>query len=77
MADILFVTMDAGGNVPAMLGVAAAIADHSHRVRLCGHARSRGEVERAGLHFPGYQSARAWDSTRKQSALKRCPCSTT
>jgi UDP:flavonoid glycosyltransferase YjiC (YdhE family) len=73
MKDILFVTMDGGGNVPPMLGVAAALADQGHRVRLVGHACLRGQVERAGLTFQAYQGVKAWDSTREQSALRWAP----
>lgn len=73
MANILFVTMDGGGNVPPMLGVATATAGQGHRVHVAGHAQLRGEVERAGLRFQPYQSARAWDSTREQSALQWLP----
>ena len=73
MADILFVTMDGGGNVPPMLEVAAAVANQGHRVRVAGHARLRDEVERAGLPFHGYANAREWDSTREQSPLHWVP----
>ena len=73
MADIVFVTMDGGGNVPPMLEVAAAVANQGHGVRVAGHARLRGEVERAGLPFRGYANAWDWDSTREQSALHWVP----
>jgi UDP:flavonoid glycosyltransferase YjiC (YdhE family) len=73
MADILFVTMDGGGNVPPMLGVAAAVAARGHRVRVLGHERLRVEVERAGLPFLAYATAREWDSTREQSAVMWVP----
>lgn len=73
MADVLFVTMDGGGNVPPMLGVAGALAAPGHRVRVVGHERLRAEVERTGLPFHAYDRARDWDSTREQSALKWVP----
>lgn len=65
MADVLFVTMDGGGNVPPMLGVAGALAARGHRVRIIGHERLRAEVERTGLPFHAYDRAREWDSTAR------------
>lgn len=69
MADVLFVTMDGGGNVPPMLGVAAAVAARGHRVRVLGHERLRVEVERAGLPFLAYVTAREW--TRRANTARR------
>lgn len=69
MADVLFVTMDGGGNVPPMLGVAAAVAARGNRVRVLGHERLRVEVERAGLPFLAYVTAREW--TRRANTARR------
>lgn len=73
VAEILFVTMDGGGNVPPMLAVARAVAARGHRVRVAGHACLRDEVIRSGLPFTAYGKAREWDSTREQSALRWVP----
>lgn len=37
VCDVVFVTMDGGGNVPPMLSVAARVAGRGHRVRIVGH----------------------------------------
>lgn len=73
MADILFVTMDGGGNVPPLLAVAAAVSARGHRVRVAGHECLSGEVGRAGLRFEAYRGVRPWDSTREQSPLRWVP----
>ncbi|KHO18183.1 glycosyltransferase [Mycolicibacterium setense] len=71
--NVLFVTMDGGGNVPPMVGVARAVADRGDRVRVIGHESLRREVERAGLAFWAYPTARPWDSCREQSPLRWVP----
>ncbi len=70
MAELLFVTMDAGGNVPPMLGIAAAAARAGHSVRVLGHARLREAVAGYGLELVAYRGIRAWDATREQSVLR-------
>ncbi|WP_166906920.1 glycosyltransferase [Mycobacterium sp. DL440] len=71
--NVLFVTMDGGGNVPPMLGVARAVADRGDRVRVIGHECLRREVESVGLAFWAYPTARPWDSCREQSPLRWVP----
>ncbi|MHC9295125.1 glycosyltransferase [Mycobacterium sp. LTG2003] len=73
MTDVLFVTMDGGGNVPPMLGVAGAVAGHGHRVRVVGHTCLREQVERAGLEFQAYRRVRDWDSRREQNPIRWVP----
>lgn len=72
-ADFLFVTMDGGGNVPPLLGVAAAVAGRGHRVHVLGHPRLRDAVERAGLQFVPYSKARPWEPQAEKSALQWVP----
>lgn len=71
--NVLFVTMDGGGNVPPMLGVAGEVARDGHRVQVIGHKCLRDEVDRAGLPFRSFVNARAWDSHCEQSALSWVP----
>ncbi|OMC05272.1 hypothetical protein A5733_20170 [Mycobacterium sp. NS-7484] len=71
--NVLFVTMDGGGNVPPMLAVAGAVAASRHRVHVIGHETLRHQVENAGLAFKAYPTARDWDSHREQSALSWVP----
>ena len=72
-ADFLFVTMDGGGNVPPLLGIAAAVAGRGHRVHVLGHPRLRDAVERAGLQFVPYDKARPWEPQAEKSALLWVP----
>lgn len=73
VGDFLFVTMDGGGNVPPLLRIAAAVSDRGHRVSVLGHARLGDVVNRAGLPFESYQTARPWDPSGEQSALRWVP----
>ena len=70
MADILFVTMDAGGNVQPMLGVAQAVAAMGHDIRVVGHESLRAEASRYGVDLIAYRSVRQWDSLKVQSPLR-------
>lgn len=72
-ADVLFVTMDGGGNVPPLLAVASVVAAAGHHVRVAGHACLADDVTRSGLPFEPYRHARPWDSAREQSPLKWVP----
>ncbi|WP_026303391.1 glycosyltransferase [Jongsikchunia kroppenstedtii] len=73
MADLLFVTMDAGGNVPPMLGIARATAARGHRVRLLGHERLRARVEAEELELTPFKQTRRWDASHEQSVLRWAP----
>ncbi|MDG4667512.1 nucleotide disphospho-sugar-binding domain-containing protein [Mycobacterium sp. 236(2023)] len=73
MADVLFVTMDGGGNVPPLLAVASAVAAGGHSVRVAGHECLDADVTRAGLPFAPYRTARRWDSRQAQSPLRWVP----
>ncbi|WP_165606765.1 glycosyltransferase [Mycolicibacterium iranicum] len=72
-SDVLFATMDGGGNVPPLLAVASAVKAAGHRVRVAGHACLADDVTRAGLPFEPYRHARPWDSAREQNPLKWVP----
>ena len=53
MTDVVFATLDAGGNVPPLLGIAEEVARRGHRVRVLGHEQQRASFEKAGLEFHG------------------------
>lgn len=58
---ILAGTVDAGGNFPPTLEILRELAGRGHAVRVLGHTIQREAVERAGLRFEPWSSARHWD----------------
>lgn len=70
MSRIVLATLDAGGNVPPVLGIGAALLRQGHEVFVIGHPAQRSAVEASGLAFTGYTSARAWSPTADKSTLR-------
>ena len=70
MTDVVFATLDAGGNVPPLLGIAEEVARRGHRVRVLGHEQQRATFEQAGLEFHGYRDVAPWDPTAPMSTLE-------
>ncbi|TQF75081.1 glycosyltransferase family 1 protein [Rhodococcus spelaei] len=70
MSEILLVTLDAGGNVPPMLGIGRELARRGHRVRVLGHERQRTAVESDGLAFRPYRRSPPWSSAEAKSNAK-------
>ena len=69
MTDVVFATVNAGGNVPPLLRIAAEVARRGHRVRVLGHEPQRTTFERAGLEFHAYRDPEPWDPTTPQSTF--------
>ncbi len=69
MTDVVFATLDAGGNVPPLLRIAEEVAQRGHRVRVLGHEQQRAPFEKAGLEFHGYRDVVPWDPAAPLSAL--------
>jgi UDP:flavonoid glycosyltransferase YjiC (YdhE family) len=69
MSNLLFATWDGGGNVPPLLGIAAALQGRGHTVRVVGHSRQAATVGAAGLPFAAYRTARPFTSQRNNSPL--------
>ena len=67
--DVVLATLDAGGNVPPMLGVGQELARRGHRVRVLGHPQQRPTFEAAGLEFHPYVNATPWDPIEPKSTL--------
>lgn len=63
MGNVLFVTLDGGGNLPPALGIASELRRRGDRVRFLGHAVQRSEIEAGGFGFEAYASARPWSSS--------------
>ena len=70
MTDVVFATVDAGGNVPPMLDIAAEVARRGHHVRVLGHEQQRATFEKAGLEFHPYSDPEPWDPTAQKSTLE-------
>jgi UDP:flavonoid glycosyltransferase YjiC (YdhE family) len=67
--DVVLATLDAGGNVPPMLGVGLELVSRGHDVRVLGHPQQRATFESAGLDFHPYAHATPWDPMAPKSTL--------
>ena len=70
MSTILFVTIDAGGNVPPALAIARELQARGHRIVFLAHAQQKGVIEEAGFGFTAFTEARAWDHSKPSSAMR-------
>jgi UDP:flavonoid glycosyltransferase YjiC (YdhE family) len=70
MTDVVFATLDAGGNVPPLLGIAEEVARRGHQVRVLGHEQQRSTFEKSGLEFYAYRDVAPWDSAEPMSTLE-------
>ncbi|MFZ0142228.1 MAG: glycosyltransferase [Aeromicrobium sp.] len=70
MTDVVFATLDAGGNVPPLLGIAEEVARRGHRVRVLGHEQQRTRFEAAGLEFHGYRDVAPWEPSAPMTTLQ-------
>jgi UDP:flavonoid glycosyltransferase YjiC (YdhE family) len=69
VSDVLFITWDGGGNVPPALGIAAALQDRDHAVRVMGHPAQDRQVKAAGLDFTAFHTARPFTAVGKNTPL--------
>ena len=69
MSQIVIATLDAGGNVPPIIGIGRALVADGHDVCVIGHPAQRGVFEAAGLGFTPYTAGRPWSPTAKKSTL--------
>ena len=67
--DVVLATLDAGGNVPPMLGIGVELGSRGHDVRVIGHPQQRGTFEAAGLDFHAYAHAAPWDPVAPKSTF--------
>ena len=65
----LFVTVDAGGNLPPELGVASELTRRGVHVQFLGHAAQRAAIERAGFGFTPYPTATTFDPLHGQGMV--------
>lgn len=65
--DALFVTLDAGGNLPPALGIAREIVRRGGTARFLGHEPQRATIEHAGFRFESVRRGRPYDSAAPRS----------
>jgi UDP:flavonoid glycosyltransferase YjiC (YdhE family) len=65
----LFVTADAGGNLPPALGIAAEVVRRGGHARFLGHEPQRAAIERAGFAFDPVQLGRPYDAAEPRGTL--------
>lgn len=69
MRRALFVTLNAGGNLPPALGIAAELKRRDTEVRFLGHAPQREGIEAAGFRFEPYRRGRDYDASTPRRTL--------
>lgn len=69
MTRALFVTLNAGGNLPPALGIATELRRRGGEVRFLGHAPQRERIEAAGLRFQPYLRGREYDASKPRRTL--------
>lgn len=67
MSAVLFVTCDAGGNVPPVLAAAQEMQSRGHDVRVMGHTVQQGAVSARELPFTGFATARPFRGAKGNS----------
>jgi UDP:flavonoid glycosyltransferase YjiC (YdhE family) len=67
--EALFVTIDAGGNLPPALGIAREIVRRGGGALFLGHEPQRAAIEGAGFPFEPVQQGLAYDSAAPRSTL--------
>ena len=67
--DALFVTADAGGNLPPELGIAREIVRRGGTARFLGHQGQRRAIKSAGFDFEPFRRGRSYDPVAPRSTL--------
>lgn len=65
----LFVTLNAGGNLPPALGIAGELQRRGGEVRFLGHAPQRARIEAAGFRFRSSGRGRDYDASKPRRTL--------
>ena len=66
---VLFVTMDGGGNLPPLLGIAREVQRRGGTARGLGNRTQRAAIESAGLEFIGMTAGREYDAKAPRSTI--------
>jgi UDP:flavonoid glycosyltransferase YjiC (YdhE family) len=67
---VLFVTVDAGGNLPPALGVARELERRGGTARFLGHEIQRSAIEQAGFRFDALRTGRDYDASAPRGTLR-------
>lgn len=67
MSSFLFVTVDAGGNVPPVFAIGGELLRRGHRVRVLGNERQRAAFELLGFEFTAFERMPRWEPTMAKS----------
>src|SRR4051812_27678321 len=70
MANILFLTLDAGGNVPPALAIAGELTRRGHRVRFLAAPSQVPRLAARGIDAMPYRHARNWTPAVRATALR-------
>jgi UDP:flavonoid glycosyltransferase YjiC (YdhE family) len=73
MSTFLFVTIDAGGNVPPAIQIGRDLLARGHRVRFLGHERQRAALTAAGFEFSAFGRMPHWDPTEIRPVHRDLP----
>ncbi|MFB8369704.1 glycosyltransferase [Pseudarthrobacter sp. NPDC055928] len=71
MANFLFSTLDAGGNVPPAVGIAGELVRDGHRVRFLGNRQQAGQIEAVGAEFRAYDGSFRMTPAEHMSTLQQ------
>jgi UDP:flavonoid glycosyltransferase YjiC (YdhE family) len=66
----LFVTVDAGGNLPPALGIARELERRGGTARFLGHEIQRSAIERSGFRFDALRNGRDYDASVPRGTLR-------
>ena len=70
MSRILFVTIDAGGNVPPVIAIGHELLHGGHEVHVLGHEHQRALAESAGFGFTAFRHMPPWEPDLAKSAAR-------
>jgi UDP:flavonoid glycosyltransferase YjiC (YdhE family) len=70
MSTYAIVTVDAGGNTPPALAIAAELTGRGHQVHVLGHERQRDLVASAAYSFTPLATLAFWNPTVRRSVLR-------
>lgn len=70
MTRVLFVTFDAGGNAPPMLGIAQRLLERGGEAVVLGNPNQRAVVEAIGAQFTAFAKAQSFEPARRGSVVR-------
>jgi UDP:flavonoid glycosyltransferase YjiC (YdhE family) len=71
VANFLFATLDAGGNLPPAVGIARELVRLGHRVRFLGHPQQAASIRASGADFRPYSHSPRMALAEKMPTLQQ------